>query len=218
MSIDDTPPLDRMSGGVSEIGPEAIAGMVPASSGSRLRVGPAYLAVHESVKDEMTLSGSGSDEQVQLLRDRHDGALTMKYSGTSPHYNDGNTVMSTPVDMTVAAVLLGVEPDELTPVVEAAGRTLGSARDRIDASQSGGSLSSPKVWSYAEIKAVARRERARKDFDGGAEPVGAGDESSSPATWRELREQHRPASYAHNVQALPPDLNINGASGPSIRM
>lgn len=55
----------------------------------------------------------------------------MTFNEMSPHYNDGEIVMGAGVDMEAAAAILEVQPEELSPVVAAAGRALGQARDRI---------------------------------------------------------------------------------------
>lgn len=79
-------------GPVPGISAEAFGAAVQAGPGSRLLVGPAHLATRELVEDEMVLSSAGSGNYVHLLRSRDDGGLTMTYSGTSPHYNEGKTL------------------------------------------------------------------------------------------------------------------------------
>lgn len=70
--------------------------------------------------------------------------------------------------MSVAAVLLGVEPEELAPVVQAAGQALGEARRRIQGWQSEGPL---KALSYAQIKAIAQETQGARGAITVSEPV-----------------------------------------------
>lgn len=194
---------------VMVISAQAIGAAVPAGPGSRMLVGPAHLGVHESVEDEMVLSSVTSGEHVGLLRSRDDGSLSMRYSGTSPHYNDGQRLMSTPVDMSVAAVLLDVEPEELTPVVAAAGRALGQARDPIAGWQPDGP---PQALSFAQAKAIASGEqvdasppaaaRARASFEAGGSAV---------ADALARLQASRPTSRNHE------DRPHRSHGGPSIR-
>ncbi|MDQ2850518.1 MAG: hypothetical protein M3Y49_07255 [Actinomycetota bacterium] len=183
-----------------QLSPHAYSAPVQAGPGSPVLVGPAYLATMDTGHDEMLLSSHACGDLVHLLRDGRGGAARMMFNGTSPHYNDGQVVMGAVLDMEQAAAILQVAPEELAPVVAAAGRALGAARTRVQQWQTSGL---PPVSSYAQLKAIA---------DGTLSPPVAADAAVTDATAFVASQLH--AAGDGRLRVTDPVLHT-GAGTPS---
>lgn len=147
--------------------------VAPAPEGSDISLGAAYLAVEALVPDRVTIFGP--DDRIDVVREQGSGRSTLEFSATSPYYNNGRTVMTTPVDVATAAAIIGVDAEQLAPVVESSANALGSTRAWVDTQivegqgvRSGSGLD-PSVTagpSYREVMAMPLAQAAQMGVSG----------------------------------------------------